>query len=160
MLPFDLKKLLDPENTVRGIARAIELLRRVHPDIRVTGGLADRRVPRPALAPIRLPLSFVVRKLGKDLSQADITRILGALGFGLSEAGNAELLVTVPTWRATKDISLKDDLAEEVGRMVGYDSITPTAPRVESVTPPANPMRPYLRQLRGQLTAQGFTGGL
>ena len=151
------EKALDPENTVRGIARAIELLRRAHPDIRVTGGLADRRVPRPAFEPIRLPLSFVVRKLGKNLSQADLMRILGALGFGLSEANNAELLVTVPTWRATKDISLKDDLAEEVGRMVGYDSITPTAPRVESVTPPANPIRPYLRQLRGQLTAQGFT---
>jgi phenylalanyl-tRNA synthetase beta chain len=151
------EKALDPENTVRGLARAIELLRRVCPGIRVTGGVADRRAPRPALDPIRLPLNFVVRKLGKDLSQADVTRILGALGFGLREAGNAELLVTVPTWRATKDISLKDDLVEEIGRMIGYDSIEPAPPRVASVAPPADALRPYLRQLRAQLTAQGFT---
>lgn len=151
------EKALDPENTVRGLARSIELLRQVCSGIRVIGGLADTRAPLRSIAPIRLPISFVVRKLGKDISQAEITRILGALGFGVSEAGNAELMVTVPTWRATKDISLKDDLAEEIGRMVGYDSIAPVAPRVASVVPPANPLRPYLRRLRSQLTAQGFT---
>lgn len=151
------EKALDPENTVRGLARAIELLRQVCPGIRLTGGVADRRAPLREIEPIHLPMSFVVRKLGKDVSQAEVTRILSALGFGVSETGNAELVVTVPTWRATKDISLKDDLAEEVGRMVGYGSIAPVAPRVASVTPPVDPLRPYLRQLRAQLAAQGFT---
>jgi len=151
------EKALDPENTVRGLARVIELLRQVCPGIRAIGGVADTRAPLRSIEPIHLPISFIVRKLGKDISQAEVTRILSALGFGISEAGNAELMVTVPTWRATKDISLKDDLAEEVGRMVGYDSIAPVAPRVASVVPPANPLRPYLRRLRAQLTAQGFT---
>ncbi|HMJ62082.1 MAG TPA: phenylalanine--tRNA ligase subunit beta, partial [Bryobacteraceae bacterium] len=151
------EKALDPENTVRGLARAIELLRQVCPGIRAIGGVADTRAPLRSIEPIHLPISFIVRKLGKDISQAEVTRILSALGFGISEAGNAELMVTVPTWRATKDISLKDDLAEEIGRMVGYDSIAPVAPRVASVVPPANPLRPYLRRLRAQLAAQGFT---
>lgn len=151
------EKSLDPENTVRGLARSIELLRQVCPGIRVIGGVADTRAPLRAIAPIRLPIRFVVRKLGKDISREEITRILTALGFGVSEAGDAELIVSVPTWRATKDISLKDDLAEEIGRMVGYDSIAPVAPRVASVAPPANPLRPYVRRLRAQLTAQGFT---
>jgi phenylalanyl-tRNA synthetase beta chain len=151
------EKALDPENTVRGLARSIELLRQVCPGIRVTGGVADSRAPLRSIAPIRLPIRFVVRKLGKEISREEITRILGALGFGVSEAGDAELIVTVPTWRATKDISLKDDLAEEIGRMIGYDSIAPVAPRVASIVPPANPLRPYVRGLRAQLTAQGFT---
>lgn len=151
------EKSLDPENTVRGLARSIELLRQVCPGIRLTGGMADTRAPLRSIEPIRLPITFIVRKLGKDISQAEVTRILSALGFGISETGDAELTVTVPTWRATKDISLKDDLAEEVGRMVGYDSIAPVAPRVASIVPPANPLRPYPRRLRAQLTAQGFT---
>jgi phenylalanyl-tRNA synthetase beta chain len=150
------EKALDPENTVRGLARAIELLRRVCPDMRLKGGVADRRAPLREIAPIRLPMSFVVRKLGKAIGQPEVTRILGALGFGVTELA-AELIVTVPSWRATKDISLKDDLAEEVGRMTGYDSIAPTPPRIESVVPPANPLRPYLRRVRAQLTAQGFS---
>jgi phenylalanyl-tRNA synthetase beta chain len=40
---------------------------------------------------------------------------------------------------------------------VGYDSITPTPPLIACTVPPANPLRLYLRQLRAQLTAQGFT---
>lgn len=33
------------------------------------------------------------------------------------------MMVTVPSWRATKDISIKEDIAEEVGRVYGYDSV-------------------------------------
>ncbi len=66
-------------------------------------------------------------------------------------------LVTVPSWRATKDISIKDDLLEEVGRMVGYESITPRPPLVESVVPPEDASRKYLRRVRNMATAQGFT---
>ena len=151
------EKALDPENTTRGLARAVELLGRVSQGIRLEGGVADRRVPRRAVDPIRLPMSFVVRKLGIEVSQQEVVRILSALGFDVTEAGGTDLMVKVPTWRATKDISLKDDLAEEIGRMIGYDSITPAAPRVASVVPPANPARTYFYQLRGELAAQGFT---
>ena len=75
----------------------------------------------------------------------------------MSETAPGLLTVTVPTWRATKDISIKDDLVEEIGRMVGYEEITPAAPLVASVVPPSDPMRAYLRQVRAQLAAQGFT---
>lgn len=33
------------------------------------------------------------------------------------------ILVAVPSWRATKDISIKEDIAEEVGRIYGYDNV-------------------------------------
>ena len=102
-------------------------------------------------------MHFLIRKLGKQVGQDEVARILSALGFGVRESAPAVLTVKVPSWRATKDISLKDDLVEEIGRMVGYDSITPTPPLVASVVPPQNQMRLYLRQLRAQLTAQGFT---
>ncbi len=41
--------------------------------------------------------------------------------------------------------------------MVGYESITPQAPLIESVVPPENPSRMYLRRVRNMATAQGFT---
>jgi phenylalanyl-tRNA synthetase beta chain len=151
------EKALDPENTVRGLARAVELLREVCPGIRLVGGVADNRSAPVTLEPIILPMSFVVRKLGKAVSQAEVTGILRALGFGVTESASEILTVTVPTWRATKDISLKDDLVEEVGRMIGYDSITPAPPLAATVVPPPNVLRAQLRGLRGELTAQGFT---
>jgi phenylalanyl-tRNA synthetase beta chain len=151
------EKSLDPENTVLALARAVELLPQVSPGIRVVGGVVDDRGPLPESKLIELPMPFLVRKLGKEVPQVEVTRILTALGFEVKESAPALLSVGVPSWRATKDVSLKDDLVEEIGRMVGYDSITPTPPLVASTVPPANPLRIYLRQLRSQLTAQGFT---
>jgi phenylalanyl-tRNA synthetase beta chain len=63
----------------------------------------------------------------------------------------------VPSWRSTKDVSIKDDLLEEVGRMVGYDSIAPQAPLVPAVPPPASPMREFLHEVRGLFVDEGFT---
>ncbi len=151
------EKSLDPENTVRAVARAVELLREVSPGIRVVGGVVDRRGPPPESRFIEMPMAFLTRKLGKDVPQPEVTRILKALGFGVNESAPALLSVRVPTWRATKDISLKADLVEEIGRMLGYDSIAPVPPLIASTVPPANPLRVYLRQLRAEIAAQGFT---
>jgi phenylalanyl-tRNA synthetase beta chain len=119
--------------------------------------MADSYVPLPAVPPIVLPQGFIDKKLGQAIPVSQVTEILEALGFGVSETDNSSLSVTVPSWRATKDISVKDDLVEEIGRMVGYGSITPKPPLVASTVPPPNPLRQYLRQLRMQLVAQGFS---
>ncbi len=151
------EKSLDPENTVRGLARAVDLFRQVCPGIRIAGGVTDNCAALPHPAPIAVPVRFVSRKLGKEVSQQEVARILNALGFSTAGTSPGLLTITVPTWRATKDISVKDDVVEEVGRMVGYAEITPAPPLVASVVPPANPMRAYLRHVRTQLAAQGFT---
>lgn len=151
------EKSLDPENTLRGLARALQLIREVLPGARTVGGVTDNRAPLQGTKPILLPISFVSRKLGTEVRKEIICQILHALGFATAETTPGILTVTVPSWRGTKDISLKDDLVEEIGRMIGYDQIAPQAPFVASVVPPANPTRAYLRQVRSQLTAQGFT---
>jgi phenylalanyl-tRNA synthetase beta chain len=151
------EKSLDPENTVRGLARAVQVLREICPDVRVVGGVSDRRAQPQQTEPIPLTVDFVARKLGKNVTEAEVTGILQALGFGVTKTDQGTLSVVVPTWRATKDVSLKADLVEEIGRMIGYGEITPAAPLVASVPPPANPMRVYLRQVRSQLAAQGFS---
>lgn len=151
------EKSLDPANTLRGLARAIELLREVSPGLRIVGGVTDDAAPRREPAPIALPVSFVVRKLGARISKSEIERILRALGFGVSETAPDLLTVTVPSWRATKDISLKDDLVEEIGRMIGYGEIVPKPPLAATLVPFTDPMRTYLRSVRQQLAAQGFT---
>ncbi|HTU44960.1 MAG TPA: phenylalanine--tRNA ligase subunit beta [Bryobacteraceae bacterium] len=147
------EKALDPQNTVRGLARALELLATARP----LGGVADNHGPVKGIPLIVLPSELVTRKLGIEVPPQRISEILRALGFTVEESAPGTLTVTVPTWRATKDISLKDDLVEEIGRMIGYDHITPVAPLAACVVPPANLMRAFLRQARNQLAAQGFT---
>ena len=89
-------------------------------------------------------------------AEDEVAGILRRLAFGVVRA-NGVFTVTVPSWRATKDISIKDDLVEEVGRMIGYASIPPVAPSVPSSVPPLQPERAFQRRVRGLLTANGFT---
>jgi phenylalanyl-tRNA synthetase beta chain len=121
------------------------------------GGVADERKALPAPPPIRLPLEWVERKLGRAVDSAEARRILESLAFGVTEAETRVFQVTVPSWRATKDVSIKDDLVEEIGRMVGYDSIAPAAPMIPTVPLPRNAERAFHREARGIFVDQGFT---
>ncbi|MGA2879701.1 MAG: phenylalanine--tRNA ligase subunit beta [Bryobacteraceae bacterium] len=151
------EKSQDPTNTVRGLARALELLEQVSPGIRLVGGVADSHSELKTPAPIALSAQWLKAKLGRDLDAREVLSILESLEFSVQEPATGQFLVTVPSWRATKDISIKDDLLEEVGRMVGYESITPKAPLIESVVPPESASRLFLRDVRNMAVAQGFT---
>jgi phenylalanyl-tRNA synthetase beta chain len=151
------EKSQDPLNTVRGLARAVELMREVSPGARLVGGLADQGRHVIPQAPIPLPLDWLERKLGRSVNGAEVKDILERLQFGVSETAPRVFSVSVPSWRATKDVSLKDDLAEEVGRMVGYDTIQPKAPLIESMPPPENAERKYERAVRALMAANGYS---
>ena len=151
------EKAQDPVNTIRGLERAFELLQEVSPGIRLAGGLADNARPLPRPAPIVLPLDWLDRKLGRAIPAEEVRRILESLEFRVEEVAPRVLSVFVPSWRATKDVSIKDDLVEEVGRMVGYDSIPPIAPQTPASVPPASPEREFHHRVREMAAAQGFT---
>ena len=151
------EKAQDPANTVRGLARAVELLAELSPGFRVVGGVADRKREIAPPAPIDLPLPWLERKLGRAIDAAEVRDILERLEFQVTEPEPRLFRVGVPSWRATKDVSIKDDLVEEVGRMVGYVSIAPQAPLVPSRVPPANPTRKFQHEVRNIFVDQGFT---
>lgn len=151
------EKSQDPVNTIRGLQLAVQLIQKLCPGSKVVGGLADAGAAFPPAAPIDLPLDWLNRKLGAPIPAERVRKILEALEFGVEESAPGHFKVSVPSWRATKDISLKEDLVEEVGRMVGYDSITPTAPLIPAAVPPASPTREFHHQVRLMTAAQGFT---
>lgn len=59
-------------------------------------------------------------KAGVAIPKEQVNAILERLGFGVMST-NETLTVTVPSWRASKDINIKEDIAEEVARVYGYD---------------------------------------
>jgi phenylalanyl-tRNA synthetase beta chain len=151
------EKSQDPHNTVRALARALELLPMLSPGIRLVGGLADRSATLPEAPVIPLDLGWLGRKLGRGLDAGEVRRILESLEFGVTEWGRDTFSVSVPTWRATKDIAMPEDLVEEVGRMIGYDSIEPTPPLVPCSPSFDPPEREFLRAVKLLLTARGYT---
>jgi phenylalanyl-tRNA synthetase beta chain len=150
------EKAQDPHNTVRALARAIEMLPLLSPGIRLVGGLADRSATLPEPPAVDLDLDWLARKLGRKLEPAEVRRILLSLQFGVRDAGAGKFSVTVPSWRATKDVAMAEDLVEEVGRMIGYDSIEPQPPLVPCAPSFDPPAREFLRGVKRLMTARGF----
>ncbi len=65
---------------------------------------------------------MIAKKIGTQVSETDITDILTRLGFSVKQK-NTLYRVTVPSWRDTGDVSLPEDLVEEIARHIGYDTI-------------------------------------
>jgi phenylalanyl-tRNA synthetase beta chain len=112
------EKGLDPENTLRAVQRACQLVEELGAGEVLEGVIditAKRYVPR-ALA---LEPEKICRLLGADIPVSFMIETLRQLGFTCDGE-----LVTVPSWRA--DVEHYSDLAEEVARFYGYNVIEPT----------------------------------
>ncbi|HCV6712334.1 TPA: phenylalanine--tRNA ligase subunit beta [Staphylococcus aureus] len=83
------------------------------------------------ITPIDITADKINRTIGLDLSQNDIVTIFNQLGFD-TEINDDVITVLVPSRR--KDITIKEDLIEEVARIYGYDDIPSTLPVFDKVT--------------------------
>jgi phenylalanyl-tRNA synthetase beta chain len=123
------EKTLDSNLTERTLLRTLELILELCPEAKVVGKAeyAGTNLAETKILTIKTSLSKIKTVLGCDLTEERLKKILHALDFKTEDNG-ASLLVTVPTYRATKDIEQEADLIEEIGRIIGYDNITPVSP--------------------------------
>jgi phenylalanyl-tRNA synthetase beta chain len=136
---------------VAGVAaqRVVDLL------VELGGGVADEAGTDVGTAPepvrIDLPARFASERIGMEFSDELITRALGDLGADVERAG-ADFVVTPPSWR--NDLETKEDLSEEIARLVGYDKIPATLP----VAPPGRGFTRTQQQRRRLVQALADAG--
>lgn len=118
------EKSLDPEMTTLAIARFVKLLQEQDNGVKVVSSLTDVYTKKYPECEIDITADFVSKRIGVTVTNDDIINILTKLGF-VVDLKNNMLNVKVPSYRATKDISLKEDLVEEIARSYGYDNIKP-----------------------------------
>jgi phenylalanyl-tRNA synthetase beta chain len=123
------EKSLDPGYTVLGIQRFIQLARAMYPNMRLAGQLSDAYLQTHESITVYVNPAHVDRMIGRSLPVDEIQEILEPLGFEV-DFRHDELAVTVPSYRATNDISIEADIIEEIARYVGYNNIVPAMPRV------------------------------
>lgn len=116
------EKTLDPELTELAIARFIKLLKEEDKDIKITSAFSDVYIQKYPHITIKLDKDYIDRSIGKVLPMENIVTTLKNLEFGVKLDGN-NLTVDVPSFRATKDVSQKADIIEEIARIYGYDNI-------------------------------------
>ncbi len=131
--------------------RAVELL------LELAGGTADDtatdvgRAPEPRV--VELPADFPARLIGREFTPEQIRGTLTDLGASVADTDGG-YRVTVPSWRT--DLETREDLTEEIIRLVGYDTIPSTLP----VAPPGRGLtrlQQQRRRLVNALAAAGLT---
>ena len=118
------EKAVDPERCDQALALSMHYFQELYPELKVTG-FCDNYVTKLKRAEIDVSLTWLAKRLGKNLSNDVIRQKLELLGFDVSIDGD-NMHVIAPTWRSTGDISIKDDVMEEVARLYGYDNFEAT----------------------------------
>ena len=130
------EKCLDPEMTVPAIARFVKLLQDIDSGVEVVSSLTDERAFEYDKINLAFNKNFVDRYTGISIDNDTIVKTLTALGFGVELSGD-DFSVTVPSWRATKDVTMKADIIEEITRIYGYDNFD-----IHTTATPLYPVRP------------------
>ncbi|MEK7270680.1 MAG: phenylalanine--tRNA ligase subunit beta [Planctomycetota bacterium] len=150
------EKSIDPAWTPWGLARALSLLAQVSPGAEASGPMTDVYPKKASPVTVETTARFISERLGADVPAADSVALLSRLGFGASANGE-RIVVSVPSWRATKDVSTPEDIVEEVGRLYGYHRIPRTLPRVPASPPVVEADRRISEGLRDALAgSEGF----
>ena len=123
------EKSLDPEMCDDAIARLVYLLKKAEPRINVTSKLTDVYNFKYPSRTIEIDTDFLARRGGVKLELNDVIDTLTRLGFEVEilDIVSERIKVYVPSFRGTKDVSIKEDLVEEIFRMYGYDNISSQA---------------------------------
>ncbi|MFN7971116.1 MAG: phenylalanine--tRNA ligase subunit beta [Acidobacteriota bacterium] len=147
------EKSLDPRLPPVAARRFLDLLAKVLPEARAVGRFHDSAPADAPLPRIALSTSFAARRLGVALRPERIDAILRSLEFNVDRRGDEHADVEVPSFRATKDVSIQEDLVEELGRIHGYGNIPPTPPLFPMETRKTNELRAFERRVKTHLAS-------
>jgi phenylalanyl-tRNA synthetase beta chain len=108
--------------------------------VEVVSALTDEYAYHYPQAELKFDKSFVDRYTGIEISNDTIVNTLESLGFEVKLEGDS-FDVTVPSWRATKDVTIKADIIEEITRIYGYDNFD-----VHTAEAPLYPVKPNIEK--------------
>ncbi|MBU1663081.1 hypothetical protein KKE25_00620, partial [Patescibacteria group bacterium] len=153
------EKSLDPNLCEIAFARIVELIEEFCPQAKIISELSDEKKYFLNQGLIKLNLEWVEKRIGKKIEKKKIVEILENLGFEINKdierpigrlASNA-ISVAIPSWRA-KDVSISEDLIEEIVRIYGYDNLNPEMPKIAMEAPEINNERLLERKIKNILS--------
>lgn len=147
------EKGVDFEAVEEAITRAAQMIEELAGG-KVLRGIVSQESKQKEPGIIKLKADEVKRLLGVEVASAKVKSILESLGFKVS--GSSALSVKVPSWRV-HDVSVSADLAEEIGRIMDYNSLPKTLPTAVLESPEADAIHSLRRNLRHYLVSAGYS---
>ena len=145
------EKTLDPTLPVRAAAHLVRLLAELQPGITLPTALSDAGDWSDPSCEIALDPDRLRHVIGIDITDKQVADILESLDFRV-QSGKRGMQVRVPSYRATKDISIEEDLFEEVARINGLTEIPERTLHAEVVPPPRDRRRELVRAMQDRLS--------
>ncbi|MCL2197461.1 MAG: phenylalanine--tRNA ligase subunit beta [Defluviitaleaceae bacterium] len=129
------EKGIDPQRADNALVLSLAMFAEMYPDMKITG--YNDNYPMPfEREKVNVSLNWLENRLGKRLPNDEIQKTLELLGFGVAFDGDT-MFAVAPSWRSTGDISIPDDIMEELARMHGYENFE-AAPITTSFTKAIN----------------------
>ena len=138
------EKSLDPALSEASLKRMVALIKESCPKAYVASRVYDVCAWREPKITLKVNAKDISCQAGIEIDKKEVKDILTRLGFEV----DSKLNVKVPSWRATKDVSLPVDLVEEVVRIHGYENIPYTLPKTEDEPPAVNALWNLERRLK------------
>lgn len=146
----------DPMKAAPAILRFADLLKETCPNLSL--GAVHGPAVKPVQSRLNVTLDYLRERLGFEITKKEVETTLVWLGFEIKadEAGK-KFSVKAPTWRSQYDVTLPEDLVEELGRVHGYDHIAPRPAPVPVLGRSLDFARMLDRGLRDFLAARGYS---
>lgn len=126
------EKGIDTERAGLAFAYADKLLKEIFPDAKLIA-YSDINFKPTECEEVEVSHKWLEKRLGREIEFKEVEKLLHPLGFVTNSRDTKEgkvFRVKAPTWRSTGDISLADDILEEVARMIGYENFQLLPPKV------------------------------
>lgn len=149
------EKGIDSNRAKTGSDFFIHTLKQIQPDMQITAH-ADEYPVKSSEIKIEVALNYINTRIGHDFTAKDVTSTLELLGYVVKEKKEV-FTITVPEFRATGDISLQEDIVEEIARIHGLDNLDFIPPQITLTSAISTPTYSTERQIREFLS---FTAGL
>ena len=144
------EKHLDPTLPAKALAHYARLLRELQPKVSFPLAVSDAGDWSDPARTLVLRPERVRQALGAAVPDDEQADLLSRLGFSVRRAG-ARLEVGVPSARATKDVTIEQDLIEEIGRLYRYGNVPEATLSGELLPPAADARRRLVRRVQDRL---------
>ena len=141
----------------KGLIRAIELIIEHFPNAKITSDIFQKTAGNTEQKTITTQFETIKSRIGlpaEKLTNDDIVKILEKLDFTVTSKTDVELTVSIPYFRG--DISIADDLTEEVARIYGLNNIDGVAPEITIAEKPKSDARKVEQQISNVLVNNSF----
>ncbi|MDA3802842.1 MAG: phenylalanine--tRNA ligase subunit beta [Patescibacteria group bacterium] len=146
------EKSLDPELTMTALKRFVFLIKKINEEAEISSSITDLYSNKFEESEINLNYKWLNDKIGQEIDKKDILNYLEKLGFKIKKQNEESFVVVVPSWRANKDIKIKEDVLEEILRLYGYDNVNSKLPYEELVLPKINNEKKIERNIKNILS--------